>query len=224
MEKIKVTIWNENLHEKRIPEKMTHYPKGLHGAIAEALEVDAEFEIRIALMDEPENGLPDALLDDTDVLIWWGHMAHNDVSDRVAQKVVSRVWEGMGLIALHASHKSKPMRLLLGTDCKLKWRVANDSERVWVIEPSHPIAKGLPESFLIEHEEMYGERINYPRPDELIFISWYSGGEVGRTGNVWYRGNGRIFYFQPGHETFDALNNEYVRMVIRNAAHWVANK
>lgn len=224
MSKIKVTVWNENLHEKRIPEQMTHYPDGIHGAIAAALRTEDDFEVRIALMDEPENGLPDALLDDTDVLIWWGHLRHQQVDEHVAQKVADRVLEGMGLIALHASHKSKPMRKLLGTNCNLKWRVADDAERVWVIETAHPIAKGLPESFLLEHEEMYGERINYPRPDELIFISWYTGGEVGRSGCVWYRGNGRIFYFQPGHETFPSLNNEHVHTVLRNAVRWTANQ
>jgi len=224
MEPIRITIWNENIHEKKIPEKMTQYPNGLHGAIAKAFEGDERFTVRIALMDEPEQGLPDSLLDETDVLIWWGHTAHKNVEDRIAEKVQSRVLEGMGFIALHASHKSKPMARLLGTTCKLKWRVADDMEKIWVIEPSHPIAKGLPECITLEHEEMYGERIEYPRPDELIFISWYSGGEVGRSGNVWYRGNGRIFYFQPGHETFDSLNNEYVQLILRNAAYWAANK
>ncbi len=224
MEPIKITIWNEHIHEQRIPEQMTQYPNGIHGTIASIFDGDDRFVVRTALMEEPDQGLPDSLLDDTDVLIWWGHTAHAKVDDRIADKVASRVNEGMGLIALHASHKSKPMLKLLGTSCNIKWRVADDSERVWVIEPTHPIAKGLPESFLIDREEMYGERIDYPRPDELIFISWYSGGEVGRSGCVWYRGRGRIFYFQPGHETFDSLNNEYVRKVIYNAAGFVANK
>jgi len=224
MSKIKVTIWNEHIHEQRIPEQMTQYPNGLHGAIADALSVDGDFEIRFAFFEEPDNGLTDEVLNDTDVLIWWGHAAHAKVDDAAADRVVKRVLDGMGLFALHASHKSKPMVRLLGTPCNIKWRVADDSERVWVVEPAHPIAKGLPDSFLIDREEMYGEPITYPRPDHQIFLSWYSGGEVGRSGNAWYRGNGRIFYFQPGHETFDSLNNEYVRIVIRNAARWCANK
>jgi len=224
MEKIKVTIFNEHIHEQRIPEKMTQYPNGLHGAIAQAFKDDDRFTVRYALMEEPDQGLPNELLDDTDVLIWWGHCAHAKVEDRIADKVQERVLNGMGLIALHASHKSKPMVKLLGTPNNIKWRVADDSERVWVIEPSHPIAKGLPESFLLDHEEMYGEPITYARPDHVIFMSWYSGGEIGRSGNIWYRGNGRIFYFQPGHETFDSLNNEYVLKVINNAAYWCANK
>lgn len=223
MRKIKVTIWNEHLHETRIPEQMTQYPEGIHGAIAAAFADDDRFEVRTALMEEEDQGLSDALLDDTDVLIWWGHMAHQQVSDRLADKVAARVLEGMGFIPLHASRKSKPMMKLMGTTCSAKWREDKDEEKIWVIEPTHPIAAGLPECITLEREEMYGERCDFPRPDELIFISWYSGGEVGRSGCVWYRGRGRIFYFQPGHETFHSLNNEYIQRVIRNAAAWTAN-
>jgi len=220
MEKIKVTIFNEHIHEQKIPEKMTQYPNGLHGAIAQAFKDDDRFTVRYALMEEPDQGLPNELLDDTDVLIWWGHCAHAKVEDRIADKVQERVLNGMGLIALHASHKSKPMVKLLGTPNNIKWRVADDSERVWVIEPSHPIAKGLPESFLLDREEMYGEPITYARPDHVIFMSWYSGGEIGRSGNIWYRGNGRIFYFQPGHETNKSFQNENVQKIIKNAVRW----
>lgn len=221
---IKVTIWNEHWHESHIPDQMTQYPDGIHGAIAAAFAGDDRFTVRTALMDSPQQGLPDELLDDTDVLIWWGHCRHAYVEERIAEKVADRVREGMGFICLHASLKCKPLLRLLGTTNRQKWRVADDVERVWVIEPSHPIAKGLPEYFDLPREEMYGERIDFPRPDELIFISWFTGGEVGRSGCVWYRGMGRIFYFQPGHETFDSLNDPNVRTVIRNAAWWAANR
>ena len=180
--------------------------------------------MRTATFYDDNIGLSDELLENTDVLIWWGHVRHKDVPDEWADKIVKRINEGMGFIALHSTHYSKIFKSLMGTQCNLQWRISHDHERLWNIAPNHPVMKGIPEYFELDREETYGERFDIPAPDEVLMLGWYSGGEVGRSGNAWYRGNGRIFYFQPGHETFDSLNNEYVRIVIRNAARWCANR
>lgn len=199
MEKIRVTVWNEYRHEKRDEAVAKVYPDGIHSAIASMLRDEADLEIRTATLDEPEHGLTDEVLASTDVLLWWGHMAHGEVSDEIVNKVCQRVLDGMGFIALHSGHASKPFSKLMGTNSgELKWRESGDTERLWLIEPGHPIAAGLPEYIEIENEETYGERFDIPAPDELVFISWFSGGEVFRSGCCYNRGLGKIFYFRPG--------------------------
>jgi trehalose utilization protein len=178
--------------------------------------------VQTATLDEPEHGLPDEVLANTDVLIWWGHGAHQEVRDEIVDKIHKRVLEGMGLVALHSSHKSKIFVKLMGTTCNLKWRVIGEKERIWVVEPGHPIAAGLPEHFEIPQEEMYGERFDIPAPDTLVFMSWFPGGEVFRSGCCFYRGNGKIFYFRSGHETFPVYHQPEVQQVISNAVRWAA--
>ena len=216
---IKVTVWNENMHETMDEAVAKIYPKGIHGCIADFLSKDKELQVRTATMQEPENGLSDEVLDNTDVLIWWGHMGHHLVSDDVARKVQDRVLKGMGLIVLHSGHYSKPFRLLTGTSCTLSCR-DGDFERVWNLKPNHPIAKGIGNYFEIEQEEMYGERFDIPEPDELVFVGWFSGGEVFRSGCCWNRGLGKLFYFQPGHEFNPTYHLEPVQKIITNAVHW----
>ncbi len=223
MTKVRVTVWNEYRHEKLHQEVADVYPQGIHETIAEFLGKDAELEVATATLDEPEHGLTDEVLNATDVLIWWGHMAHRDVEDAVVEKVAKRVWDGMGLIALHSAHFSKVFRRLMGTTCDLKWRAEGEKERVWVVEPSHPIAAGLPKDYFeIPLEEMYGERFDIPAPDEIVFISWFAGGNVVRSGCCYRRNQGKIFYFRPGHETFPTFFQEEVQTVITNAVHWAA--
>ncbi|MFN4294205.1 MAG: ThuA domain-containing protein [Thermoflexales bacterium] len=222
---INVTIWHEYRHEKTHKVVADLYPQGMHQAIAEGLRQNdrgGEFIIRTATLDEPEHGLPPAVLDATDVLIWWGHAAHGEVRDDVVERVVRRVWDGMGLIVLHSGHFSKPFKRLMGTDCALRWREANDKERLWVVNPAHPIAQGLPDYFELDSEEMYGEFFGVPEPDELVLISWFTGGEVFRSGCCWHRGMGKVFYFRPGHETYPTYFNPLVRQVIANGARWAA--
>ena len=221
--KIRVTVWNEFLHEKRDPEIAKIYPDGIHDAIAEYLRSQGDFEVRTATLEEPEHGLTDQLLKSTDVLVWWGHMAHDKVSDEVVDKVYYRITnEGMGLIVLHSAHYSKVFRRLLGTSCSLRWREAGEKERVWVVSPGHPIAEGIGDYFEIDHTEMYGEYFDIPSPDELVFISWFKGGEVFRSGCCFHRGLGKIFYFRPGHETFPIFRDPKVLKVIENAVRWAA--
>jgi trehalose utilization protein len=217
----RVTVWNEYRQERSDPTVREIYPDGIHAAIAEGLRA-AGFDVRTSTLDEPEHGLTDAVLAETDVLTWWGHAAHDDVDDAVVDRVQARVLGGMGLIVLHSGHHSKIFRRLMGTSCDLKWREAGEHERVWIVDPSHPIAEGLGESFLIDQEEMYGEYFDIPAPDRLVLVSWFGGGEVFRSGCCFERGRGRIFYFRPGHETHPTYVRADVRRVIANAAHWAA--
>ncbi len=218
MKKINVTVWNEFVHEK--DEKIAEiYPSGIHGAIAEGLSCD-DFNVRTATLEMPEHGLTDDVLNNTDVLIWWGHMKHADVSEGVAEKVKERVLDGMGLIVLHSGHASKPFKKLLGTSCRVKWRENDEKERLWIVDASHPIADGLPEYLEIPEEETYGEPFGIPTPDELVFVSWFEGGEIFRSGCCYKRGLGKIFYFRPGHESYPIYYREDVIKVLKNAVNW----
>ncbi len=219
MAKLNVTVWNEFIHEKE--ENIAKiYPEGIHGAIAQMLGKYHEYNIRTATLEMPEHGLTDEVLNSTDVLIWWGHIAHAKVSDEVAEKVRQRVLDGMGLIVLHSGHLSKPFVKLMGTACRSKWRENDEKERIWVIEPGHPIAAGLPEYIELPQEETYGERFEIPAPDELVFISWFSGGEVFRSGCCYKRGLGKIFYFRPGHEAYPTFYREDITKILKNAVDW----
>lgn len=219
---IRVTVWNEGLHEKLSKEIAAVYPKGIHGAIAEFLGKEEDIEVRTATLRQRKCGLSDEVLENTDVLIWWGHMAHNLVPDRLVKKIHSRVLRGMGFIALHSAHFSKPFKSLMGTSCTLQWRETDDYERVWAVNPAHPIAQGLPPYFEVPNDEMYGERFDIPEPQELVFIGWFSGGEVFRSGCCWQRGNGKVFYYQGGHESFPIYYMEPVQKIITNAVRWAA--
>jgi trehalose utilization protein len=220
MSKIRVTVWNENAHERQHAHIAEIYPKGLHETIAEGLRESNEIEARTATLDQPEHGLTDAVLAETDVLTWWGHAAHAQVEDKIVDRVQKRVLEGMGLIVLHSGHYAKIFKRLLGTTCSLTWREAGEKERLWVCNPAHPIAQGIDRSFEIPHEEMYGEPFAIPNPDEVVFLSWFAGGEVFRSGCTWTRGAGKIFYFRPGHESYPTYHQKEVRQVIRNAVLW----
>jgi trehalose utilization protein len=220
--KIRVTVWHEYRHEKTSKEIAKVYPKGMHEAIAEYLRTQKDLEVRTATLDEPSHGLTDAVLESTDVMTWWGHTAHGDVDDKIAEKVKARVLQGMGLIVLHSGHMSKPFLKLMGTSGALKWREDGKQEILWVTKPGHPITKGIEDHFVLEHEEMYGEHFDIPDPDELIFISWFGGGEVFRSGCTWQRGAGKVFYFRPGHETYPTYFDKNVRQVIANGIRWAA--
>jgi trehalose utilization protein len=218
---LRVTVWNEFRHERANEAVRAHYPDGIHEALAAPLRA-AGHEVRTATLDEPEHGLPEAVLAATDVLLWWGHKAHAEVADAVVDRVQARVLAGMGLIALHSAHFSKIFKRLMGTSCDLKWRVAGERERLWVVEPGHPIAAGLPERIEVAPEEMYGEPFDVPAPEELVFLSWFEGGEVFRSGCCYRRGLGRVFYFRPGHETYPTYHHPLVQRVLQNAVTWAA--
>ena len=219
-DKTTVIVWNEFVHEREHEAAKAVYPDGLHQVIAGFLRHDATLNVETAVLQDPDHGLSEERLAECDVLVWWGHMVHDQVNDSVVDRVQRRVLEGMGLIVLHSGHFSKIFRRLMGTNCSLKWREAEETERIWVIEPSHPIAAGLGEYFELPYEEMYGERFDIPAPETTVFVSWFEGGEVFRSGCCWTRGHGRIFYFRPGHETYPTYYDKNVQKVIANAVRW----
>jgi trehalose utilization protein len=222
---LRVTIWNEYLHELSSDAVRGIYPAGIHAVLSDALErfLGSHVQLRVATFNQEQHGLTTAALAETDVLTWWGHAAHERVEDEIVDRVHRRVQEGMGLVALHSAHASKIFRRLMGTSCMLRWREAAERERVWVVDPSHPIVEGLTEEcFEIEHSEMYGEHFDIPPPDELFAISWFEGGEVFRCGCTWRRGKGKVVYFSPGHETFPIYHNANVQRIIANAVRWAA--
>ena len=218
----RVTIWNEYVAEKENPEVAAVYPKGIHHAIADGI-APYGFQIQTATLEQPEHGLTSHVLDNTDVLIWWGHLAHEQVSDEVVERIYERVLDGMGLIVLHSGHFSKLFKKLMGTTCNLKWREAEERERIWVVDPAHPITSGIGQYIELQNEETYGEFFDIPAPDELIFVGWFQGGEVFRSGCAFYRRQGKIFYFQPGHETHPTYYNKDILRVIANAVCWAAS-
>jgi len=217
---IRVTVWNESRQDRSDEAVRAVYPDGINAAIAGGLREEDGLLVRTATLDDPDQGLSASVLAETDVLIWWGHVAHAEVRDEVVDRVHARVLDGMGLIVLHSGHFSRIFRRLMGTTCDLKWREAEERERIWVVDPGHPIAAGLPESFVLDHEEMYGEHFDVPAPDRLVLVSWFQGGEVFRSGCCYQRGRGRIFYFRPGHETHPTYHHPLVRQVIANAVGW----
>jgi trehalose utilization protein len=221
--KIRATVWGENVHENTNQIVSDVYPEGMHTQIASQLVLEGDIEAGTATLQQPEHGLSEKVLNNTDVLLWWGHAAHGEVADDIVERVVERVWQGMGLIVLHSGHFSKIFKRLMGTPCALKWREAGERERIWAVNPGHPIAAGLPEHFELENEEMYGEPFSVPEPMETVFISWYQGGEVFRSGLTYKRGRGHIFYFQPGHETYPTFYDDNVSLVLRNAVRWAHN-
>ena len=221
-EPIKVTVWNEYRHERESGRIRAVYPEGIHSAIAQGLREDSGVQVRTATLDEPEHGLTADTLAATDVLIWWGHKAHRDVQDEIVDRVQRRVLDGMGLIVLHSGHHSKIFKRLMGTSCDLKWREADEKERLWVVAPNHPIVAGVGEYLELPQEEMYGEFFDIPAPDELVLVSWFAGGEVFRSGCCFARGAGKIFYFRPGHETYPTYKRPDVRQIIANAVGWAA--
>ncbi|SDY69950.1 ThuA domain-containing protein [Herbiconiux ginsengi] len=221
----RVVVWMEGRHEQ-IDEKVQRlYPDGMAGAIAAGLreQFEGPLEVRIALLDDgPDHGLSEEVLAATDVLLWWGHKAHGEVSDEVVARVQSHVLSGLGLLVLHSGHWSKIFRTLMGTSCTLKWRNEADRELVWTVAPSHPIAQGVPSPIVIPEQEMYGEFFDIPVPDEVVFISSFSGGEVFRSGVTFTRGLGRIFYFSPGDQDYPVYFHEDVRRVLANAVAWAS--
>ena len=219
---LRVTVWNEYRHERNPNHAASRvYPEGMHAPLASAL-AQAGMQVRVATLDDPEHGLSEADLAETDVLTWWGHAHHGAVADAVVDRVQARVLDGMGLLALHSTQGAKIFRRLLGTSGNLKWRESGEKERIWIVDRSHPVADGLPEQFVIPHEEMYGEPFDVPPPDDLVMISWFPGGEVFRSGCGYRRGRGKLFYFRPGHETYPTYFDPTVLQVIVNAVRWLA--
>ncbi len=218
---IKVTVWNEYVHEREYEGIAKVYPKGIHGCIADFLGAEEDIEVKCVTLDMEAQGLDEGLLRDTDVLIWWSHARQDDITDENVRLIRDSVLSGMGFIGLHSAHFSKPMKALLGTSMTLKWR-NDDSEKLWCTAPYHPIAKDVPSCIDIPSEEMYGEFFDIPKPDDVVFTGWFRGGEVFRSGCTFTRGMGKIFYFQPGHEEYPIYHMPEIQKIIKNAVRWAA--
>lgn len=223
---LRVTVWNEGVHETTNPKVQAIYPDGMGKQIAGYLAQQPGIaSVKVAQLNDPDQGVPQALLDETDVITWWGHLAHEQVDEATVDRVQKRVLEGMGIVVLHSGHYSKIFKRLMGTSCFLKWREweeKGEKERVWCVDPAHPIAEGIPDYFEIERSEMYGEHFDIPQPEQQVFISWFQGGEIFRSGCCWHRGQGKVFYFSPGHETLPIYYHETVLKVIANGVKWAA--
>lgn len=219
----RVLVWGENRHEKVEPHVAEIYPDGMHTTIKQGIEqhLGAAATVRTATLDDPEHGFTDEVLDQLDVLVWWGHAAHDEVADHVVERVRRHVHAGLGLVVLHSAHWSKIFVSLMGTTCTLRWRSAQDRELIWTVDPTHPIAAGVPQPIIVEAQEMYGETFDIPTPDDLIFISSFSGGEVFRSGCTFRRGHGKIFYFSPGDQDYPVYHHDDIRRVIANGVQWV---
>jgi trehalose utilization protein len=224
MSATRVTVWNENWHERNDPAVLERYPDGIHGTIASALraQLGEHASVRTATQDQPEHGLTEEVLATTDVLVWWGHMRHEEVQDDVVDRVVDHVLGGMGLVVLHSGHFSRPFRRLLGTSCSLGWRNDGAREHVWTVNPTHPIVRGVALPIVLAEHETYAEFFDIPQPDETIFLSSFSGGEVFRSGVTFTRGYGRIFYFSPGDEAYPIYHHPSIQKVIANGTEWAA--
>ena len=220
---IRVTVWNEYYHEVDDDHVRELYPKGIHGCIADFLGTEDDIVVKTVTMKDENFGITEELLENTDVLIWWSHYMCNALPDEIAKMVQQAVLKGMGAIFLHSAHTSKPFRMLMGTSCNLCWRADDDKERLWVVDPAHPIVQGIGRYFELPAEEMYGEPFGIPEPDKLVLSAWFEGGETFRAGCCWRRGDGKVFYFQPGHEWFPTYYDKNVQTIIKNAVRWAYN-
>lgn len=217
---IRVTVWNEYVHEREYEGIAKVYPKGIHGCIADFLDTDEDITVRCATLDMEKQGISEEMLRNTDVLIWWAHARHEEITDENVRLIQEAVLGGMGLIALHSAHYSKIMKALMGTTMSLNWR-NNDSETLQCVKPLHPIADGVPAVIDIPREEMYSEWFDIPKPDDIVFEGTFSRGERFRSGVTFTRGYGKIFYFQPGHEEYPIYFMPGIQRIITNAVHWV---
>jgi trehalose utilization protein len=218
-------VWGENVHDKVDPRVKEIYPAGMHTTIKAGIDENLgdRAVVTTVTLDDPEHGLTEERLANTDVLVWWGHTAHDEVSDAIVERVYEAVLSGMGLVVLHSGHWSKIFIKLMGTTCTLRWRSERDRELVWTVNPTHPIARGVPHPLIIDEQEMYGELFDIPTPDELVFISSFSGGEVFRSGCTFRRGFGKIFYFSPGDQEFPVYHHKDVRRVLSNGVEWAVS-
>ncbi len=220
----RVVVWSEGTAPKSV------YPHDINAAIAEGLYVLSGWEVSTASITQQDQGLPDDVLGNVDVLIWWGHERHGDVTDDLVARIVARVRDhGMGFIATHSAHYSKPLKALLGTPCGWKGGYEDDGSKVEIVvmAHSHPIARGV-KDFVVPHTERYGDPFEAPQPETLIFDGIYTlpngTHQNAQQGMVWRIGKGRVFYFQPGHEGYPIYFQPEIRQVVRNGVRWCGSR
>lgn len=219
----RVLVWCDDARGRDLPPAAAAlHPEGIAATVAGAVleQLGSDARVATAGLEDAEQGLAEAALAACDVLVWWGHEQHEALADETAERVQRHVLAGMGLVVLHSGHHAKPFRRLMGTTCDLVYREGADEELIWCLDPAHPIAAGVEQPIPVGRHEMYGEPFEIPTPDELVFVSAFSGGEVFRSGCCFRRGSGRIFYFSPGHESDPVYEHPQVRRVIGNAIRW----
>ena len=221
--KRRVVVWSEGTAPKNV------YPQDINAAIAEGLKPLKGWDIVTASINDPDQGLPEDMLNSASVLIWWGHQKHGAVSDALVDRIVKRVRDGgMGFIATHSAHYSKPLKAILGTPCGWKYYI-DDGARVDLVvkAPSHPIALGV-KNFTLPHTERYGDPFEVPTPETVVFDGIYTlpngAAENAQQGMVWTVGKGRVFYFQPGHESYPIYFQDEIRHIFRNGVQWCASR
>jgi len=222
-----VVVWSEGTAPKNV------YPSDINTAIADGLRASDElknWDVVTANLSDPEQGLPDDLLNKTDVLVWWGHKKHRDVKDALVDKIEKRVKDaGMGFIALHSAHFAKPNKRLMGTPCTFAAYVGDNKETVVkVAQFDHPIAKGAAQTFTIENVERYSDPYAVPPTAEKPFGGTHvhkdGTTEESVQGYCWTVGKARYFYFQSGHETNPVFFHPEVRKIMANAVIWAAKQ
>lgn len=219
----KVLVWSEGTAPKNV------YPNDINAAIAEGLKPLKGWEVQAVSINDPDQGLPDDLLNSASALIWWGHQRHGDVKDELVAKIKTRVTEeGMGFIATHSAHYSKALKAILGTPCGWSYYTDDGAKLDMVVKaPTHPICKGV-KDFTIPHTERYGDPFQCPTPETVLFDGIYTmkddKTEHCLQGFTWTIGKGRVMYFQPGHEGYPIYFMPEVQQIFRNGVQWVASK
>jgi len=217
----KVLVWNEYIDDRRAGPAKDCYPNGIHETIARLLRSYLPGTVvETATLQDENSGITDEALASANVLIWWSHVAHEQIPDTVVDLVQDHVLRGMGIILLHSSAESKIFKRLMGTTCSFRWRESGDRELVWVTDPSHPIAAGIPCVIELAADETYSEYFDIPKPEAVVFISSFAGGEVFRSGCTFQCGEGKVFFFSPGHESYPIYHNDMISKVIGNAVVW----
>ncbi len=219
----RVLVWAEDRPLEIHKTKMRQlYPEGIHGAIAEFLSRQPDLKVRTAVMTDQDQGLSKEILSATDVLVFWSHKHWRELEDVYVDAIHERVLEGMGIILLHSAHASKVFAKLMGTHTQcLRWRENDEHQRHWIVCPGHPIVRGIKGEYIeIPLDETYGEYFDIPQPDTIVFLASSEGGEVLRSGCCFRRGQGKLFYFSAGHETYPVYYQGEVQQVITNAVYW----
>jgi trehalose utilization protein len=215
--KIRVLLWSEQTEPRDV------YPKGISGALADYFNKLPGFEAKTATLNDPEAGLSDAVLSQTDVLIWFGHKKHNAVPDEAVDRVIKHVRErGMGFIGLHSAHYSKPLKKLLNASGSWRSYVNHGKpEQMWIVLPDHPIAKGV-NDFTIPKTELYAEPFQVPPPEAVIVEGTWESGHRSREVMTWTIGKGRMVYIRAGHEEYPIYFMPQMQRLVANSVEWAA--
>ena len=276
--RIQVVVWDEQQEKQK-----RAYPNYLGNHIASHLQKNESLDVLSVNLNDPGQGLSDEVLENCEVMVWWGHVRHTEISLETSKKLIRRVKEGkLNLIFLHSAHWANPFieamnevvrhrvenkYAALGNKVEIEYAYIPDSNRFTVpplgsivkpsiyerkfphgnvkvrvdmpscvfpfyrpdgkpstlitLKPKHPIAQGIPSSFTIPETEMYDEPFHIPEPDEVIFEERWDAGEWFRSGALWQIGEGKVFYFRPGHELYKVFYEPLPLKIVENAVLWM---